>query len=130
VKVLFQAVAAAVTLVLMTAVPAAGQPRRASLTLDSIAPLRVSGRDFGTRESVLLTYIAADGTSRDVTVRAAKDGALRGGFKLRLGRCDSFTVRAAGAAGSRAVLQVERRCENTKGPPKQAPREKPKPPRG
>lgn len=126
-----RAVAAAVTLALLAALPATGaQPRRAAaLKLDSISPLMVSGRFFGARESVLLAYAGADGVTRSVRVGATKQGRFRAFFRLRLGRCDSFTVRAVGTAGSRAVLQVERDCEHAKGPPKRAPR-KPAPPGG
>lgn len=112
--------AAVAALVLALALPATGAvPRRATLQLEATAPLVVSGRHFGAGESVLLTYVASDGTSRVVGVRAARTGGFRAAFPLRLGRCDSFTVRAAGLRGSRAVLQVERGCK-TKGPPKRA----------
>jgi hypothetical protein len=120
---MFRAVAAAVTLALVATLPVAGAaPRRAALKLDSYAPLKVSGLDFGPRETVLVTYVPITGANRVLGVRATKLGRLRASFKLRLDRCDSFTVRASGSAGSRAVLQVERRCEKTKGPPKRAPR--------
>jgi hypothetical protein len=122
---MFRAVlAAAATLALVADLPAAGaQARRPALALASLAPLTISGRDFGPREVVLLTYLPSAGSSRVVGARATKQGRFRAVFKLRLGRCDSFTVRASGTRGSRAVLKVERRCEKTKGPPKRAPRE-------
>lgn len=114
--------AAAAALVLVVALPATGAaPRRAALQLESTRPLIVSGRHFGAGESVLLTYVAADETRRVVAVRATPTGSFRATFALRPGRCDSFTVRAAGLRGSRAVLQVERGCEKGKGPPKRAP---------
>jgi hypothetical protein len=112
--------AAVLTLVLAAPAPGAPSPRRALLQLESLAPLVVSGRQFGAREPVLVTYLAADATRR-VGVRAKRDGAFRASFDVRLDRCAAFTVRAAGARGSRAVLQVEPACKKGKGPPKRAP---------
>ena len=56
-------------------------------------------------------------------MRAKRDGSFAASFELRLDRCAAFTVRATGARGSRAVLQVEPACEQKKGkgPPKRAP---------
>lgn len=124
--------AAAAAVALIVALPATGavSPRRAALQLEALAPLQVSGRDFGPRELVRLRYEPAAGGVRVRTVQATRQGRLRAAFPVRLGRCQSFTVRAAGSAGSRAVLQVERSCAEAKGPPERAPREKPKPPRG
>lgn len=114
---MLRAVAAAVTLALLAASPATGaKPLRASLRLDSISPLMVSGRAFGANESVALVYVSADGTTRTVRVSSTRQGRFRAFFRLRLGRCDSFVVRATGTKGSRAVLQVERRCEKVRGP--------------
>lgn len=117
----FAAAAAPVLAALVAAMPATGAqaPRRtASLALAALAPLTVTGRSFGPRETVLLTYHAPDGSSRLISVRATRRGSFRGAFRLRVGRCDSFTVRAVGTAGSRAILQVERSCdEEGKGPP-------------
>lgn len=123
--------AVAAMLALAVVVPAtAAQPRAATLKLESAAPLRVSGKHFGSGESVLLTYRGPERAIRVVGLRATRKGAFRARFPVRLGRCDAFTVRAAGTLGSRAVLQVERRCENAKGPPKRAPRVKTKPGEG
>ncbi len=106
-------VAAAAALILVFALPAAGAPARrsAALKLETLAPLVVSGKRFGAREPVLLTYLAADQTRRVVGVRSQRNGSFRASFDLRLDRCAVFTVRAAGARGSRAVLQVESGCE-------------------
>jgi hypothetical protein len=123
-----RAAAAALALTLLLATPATGAtPRRASLELDSTAPLLISGRWFGAYEQVQLTFTGSDGSSRAVQVNATRKGRFRAFFRVRLARCDSFTVRATGTKGSRAVLQVERRCENAKGPPKRAPREPTRP---
>jgi hypothetical protein len=116
-------VAVAAVLMLVLAVPAQGasSPRRAALKLGSIAPLVISGRQFGAREPVVVTFVAADQTTRRVGVRARRDGSFSASFELRLDRCDAFTVRAAGARGSRALLQVEPACKQKgKGPPKRA----------
>ena len=118
-------VAVAAVLMLVLAIPAHGasSPRRASLKLTSVAPLVIGGKQFGAREPVVVTYIAADETTRRVGVRARRDGSFEITFELRLDRCTPFTVRAAGARGSRAVLQVEPACkekEKKKGPPKRA----------
>jgi hypothetical protein len=117
-------VAAVAVLMLVLAVPAPGasQPRRAVLKLGSLAPLVVGGKQFGSREPVLVTYVAADQTRRVVGVRSKRDGSFEASFDLRLDRCAVFTVRAAGLRGSRAVLQVEPACkQKDKGPPKRAP---------
>ena len=117
-------VAVAAVLMLVLAIPAQGasSPRRASLRLGSVAPLVIGGRQFGAREPVVVTYVAADETTRRVGVRAKRDGSFQASFDLRLDRCTAFTVRAAGARGSRAVLQVEPACkQKSKGPPKRAP---------
>ena len=116
-------VAVAAVLMLVLAIPAHGasSPRRAFLKLGSVAPLVISGKQFGAREPVVVTYIAADETTRRVGVRAKRDGSFQASFDLRLDRCTAFTVRAAGARGSRAVLQVEPACkQKSKGPPKRA----------
>lgn len=112
-------IAAAAVLVLVLALPALGAaPRRASLKLESIAPLIVRGKQFGPQEPVILTYLAGDLTRRVIGVRAKRNGNFRAAFALRLDRCAAFTVRAAGVRGSRAVLQVDPSCTNGKGPPK------------
>lgn len=129
----FAAAAAPVLAALLVAMPAAGAqaPRRAaaSLMLESPAPLTVTGRDFGARETVLLTYLATNGSSKLIGVRATRLGRFRGTFRLRVDRCDSFTVRAIGTAGSRAILQVERSCAE-KGAPGRPRGDKPKKPGG
>ena len=117
-------VAVAAVLMLVLAIPAQGasSPRRASLKLGSVAPLVIGGKQFGAREPVVLTYVAAaDELTRRVGVRAKRDGSFQAFFELRLDRCTPFTIRAAGARGSRAVLQVEPACkQKDKGPPKRA----------
>jgi hypothetical protein len=115
--------AAAAVLTLVLAFPALGAPapRGAALKLESLAPLAVSGRHFGGREPVLLTYLAADLTRRVIGVRAKRNGSFKATFGFRVDRCAGFTVRAAGLDGSRAVLQVEPSCKKRKGPPKRAP---------
>jgi hypothetical protein len=129
----FAAALAAATSALLIALPATGaQPRRApTLKLASLAPLSVTGRSFGPREGVLLILRGEGGLTRVATTRAARNGRFRASFRIRLNRCDSFTIRAAGTAGSRAVLQVERDCgDEQRGPRERAPREKRKPGRG
>ena len=116
--------ASAVLMMLVLAIPAQGasSPRRASLKLGTVAPLTIVGMQFGAREPVVVTYLAADETTRRVGVRAKRDGSFEASFDLRLDRCAAFTVRAAGARGSRAVLQVDPACKQKgKGPPKRAP---------
>jgi hypothetical protein len=122
----FAAAAAAVLAALVVVLPASGgqAPRRPALQLVSLAPLAVTGRNFAPRETALVTYQAVDGSSRLVSARATRSGRFRAVFRLRVGRCDSFTVRAIGTAGSRAILQVERNCDGRRrGPPKRAPKE-------
>lgn len=113
--------AAAAVLALVLALPAlAAPPRRAALKLESLAPLAVSGRNFGAREPVILTYVAADLTRRVVGVRATQKGSFRHEFDLRVDRCAGLIIRAVGLRGSRAVLQVEPRCKKRGGPYKRA----------
>ena len=115
-----RAVVAAV-LVLVIALPAmAASPRRAALTLESLAPLVVTGKHFGDREPVILTYLAADLTRRVSAVRSTRRGSFRSTFGFRVERCDAFTVRAIGLHGSRAVLQVDPSCKKRGGPSKRA----------
>lgn len=116
-----RSVAAAVA-TLVLALPALGAPvpRRAALKLESLVPLTVSGRHFGAREPVLLTYLAAERPRRVVGVRARRNGSFTASFDVLPGRCDVFTVRAAGLRGSRAVLQVEPACRNRRSPPERA----------
>lgn len=114
--------AAAAVLVLVLALPAlAAPPRRAALKLDALVPLTVSGRNFGAREPVILTYLAAGLTRRVAGVRSTRKGVFRHAFGFGVGRCDAFTIRAVGVRGSRAVLQVDPRCRKRGGPPKRAP---------
>jgi hypothetical protein len=127
---LARAVTAALTpllALLLAVLPASGAaPRTAVLKLQALAPLTVAGHSFGPRERVLLLFAGPNDARSVASIRATKLGRFRVEFRRRVARCDSFTVRAVGTAGSRAVLQVERRCGKTKGPPKQALREQPK----
>ena len=116
--------ACAVLTMLVLAVPGPGasSPRRASLKLGSVAPLTIGGTQFGARELVVVTYVAAAEPTRRVGVRATRNSSFEASFDLRLDGCAAFTVRAAGARGSRAVLQVAPACKQKgKGPPKRAP---------
>ena len=109
-------------LMLVLAVPAQGAShRRASLKLESLAPLVVRGTQFGFRERVVVTYLGSDQTTRTVGASSDRNGRFEALFDVRLDRCTSFTVRASGTRGSRAVLQVEPACKQKgKGPPKRA----------
>ena len=114
-------VAAAAVLVLGLALPAvAAPPRRAALKLETLAPLVVSGKHFGAREPVILTYLGSDLERRVAGVRSTRRGNFRHAFDIRLGRCAVFSVRAVGLRGSRAVLQVDPMCKKREGPPKRA----------
>lgn len=106
--------AAVVVLVLVLALPAgAAQPRRATLKLVALAPLVVEARGFGKREHVVLTA-SASASRRLLIVVARRDGSFTARFDLRLGKCAAITVRAVGARGSRAILQVEPGCDRKK----------------
>jgi hypothetical protein len=106
-----RAAAAVLAVLLLLALPAgAAQPRRATLKLAGLAPLRVDARGFGAGERVVLTASAA-GVQRMAAVVARKQGSFTAQFDLRLGRCAPLTVRAVGERGSRAVLQVHPRCD-------------------
>ena len=118
-------VAVAAVLMLVLAIPAQGasSPRRASLKLGSVAPLVIGGKQFGAREPVVVTYVAADETTRRVGVRAKRDRQLRGLLRPAPRPVHGVArVRAAGARRqprrcSRSSLPASRRC---KGPPKRA----------
>jgi hypothetical protein len=113
---------AAAVLALVLALPAvAAPPRRAALQLESLAPLAISGRNFGAREPVILHYVAADLSRRVAGVRSTRKGSFRYDFGLDVGRCEAFTIRAVGLRGSRAVLQVSPMCKKRGGQQKQAP---------
>lgn len=103
--------AAAAVIVLLLALPAAAaSPRRATLKLATLAPLVVHGRGFGKAERVVLTA-AAPNAQRTLRVVARRNGFFTARFDLRLGRCTPLAVRAVGARGSRAILQVEPGCD-------------------
>ena len=58
---------AVAVLMLVLAVPAQGaSQRRASLKLESLAPLVVRGTQFGFREPVVVTYLGSDQSTRTV----------------------------------------------------------------
>lgn len=102
--------AAAAVLVLVLALPAgAAQPRRATLKLAGLAPLVVKGHGFGKGERVVLTASASN-AQRRLGIVAHRNGSFIARFDLRLRRCTPLTVRAVGARGSRAILQVEPGC--------------------
>jgi hypothetical protein len=106
--------AAVAVLVLVLALPAAAaQPRRATLKLATLVPLVAHGQHFGKRERVVLTASSSN-ARRMLSVVARRDGAFTARFDLRLGGCASLTVRAVGARGSRATLQLEPGCDKKK----------------
>jgi hypothetical protein len=121
---------AVAVLMLVLAVPAQGaSQRRASLKLESLAPLVVRGTQFGFRERVVVTYVGSDQSTRTVGASSSRNGRFEASFDLRVDRCTAFTVRASGTRGSRAVLQVEPACDKKrKGPPERAHAIPPKPP--
>ena len=121
---------AVVVLMLVLAVPAQGaSQRRASLSLESLAPLVVRGTQFGFRERVVVTYLGSDQFTRTVGASSSRNGRFEASFDVRVDRCTAFTVRASGTRGSRAVLQVEPACDKKrKGPPERAHAIPPKPP--
>jgi hypothetical protein len=118
--------AAAVVLALLLATPSfGGKPQRASLELRSIDPVVVTGRGFGPGEPVLLTATAG-ATGRVVPLVAKRNGTFTARFRLHLGSCAPFTVRAVGTRGSRAILKVDPGCpkptRKDRGPVKAGPR--------
>jgi hypothetical protein len=103
-------VAAAAVLMLVLALPSWGaEPRRATLKLGSVAPLVVRGIGFGDGEHVAVTA-AVPGEQHIIEVEARRNGRFAARFPLRLKRCTPLTVRAIGALGSRAILQVKPGC--------------------
>ena len=74
------------------------KPGRATLNLKSMQPVVVSGRGFGSGESVRVSGI---GTKR---VRASTAGAFTVNLGRGADRCNGFTLVAVGSNGSRASL--------------------------
>ena len=110
-----RAVAAAVLVLLLALPAAAAQRQRATLKLASLAPLVVTGDGFARRERVVLTASAP--SAQRMVALVARNGAFTARFDLRVGPCAPLTVRAVGAAGSRAILQVEPGCRKRPGEP-------------
>ncbi|MGZ8782208.1 MAG: hypothetical protein ACXWZB_01780 [Gaiellaceae bacterium] len=102
-------------LVLVLALPAWGAPpRRATLKLVAQAPLVVRGHGFGPGERGVLVAIGP-ARSQAKVARATRNGSFLAAFpRIRLRRCDELTVRATGAAGSRATLQRHPDCKERK----------------
>lgn len=93
----------------------AAPPRRATLELGSVTPLVVHGVGFGRAERVAV-IASYPGAQQIVNVTARQNGRFRAAFTLAVKRCTRLTVRAVGAKGSRAVLQVEPGCRPDKEP--------------
>jgi hypothetical protein len=95
----------------------AAPPRRATLKLESVAPLVVHGVGFGRAEriAVIASY---PGAQQIVNVTARPSGRFKAAFTLVVGRCAPLTVRAVGGQGSRAVLQVDPGCTRPKRKPR------------
>jgi hypothetical protein len=106
-----RAYAAAVLVLVLVLPAAAAPPRRATLTLGTLAPLVVHGGGFGNEERVVLTA-STPSLQRKLGVVARRKGSFTARFDLRLKRCTSLTVRAVGVLGSRAILQVEPGCDD------------------
>jgi hypothetical protein len=88
----------------------AAPPRRATLELASLTPLVVQGTSFGRAEPVAV-IASYPGAQQIVNVTAHRNGRFRVNFTLVVKRCTPLTVRAIGARGSRAVLQVDPGCK-------------------
>ena len=87
------------------------QPRRASLELWALSPLVVRGSGFGAGEQVLLSATTPR-TERAVSVVARRNGSFRALFRHQVRRCELLAVRAVGARGSRAILQLLPECRD------------------
>ena len=111
-----RAAAAAVLMLVLVLPAAAAQPKRATLKLMGLTPLVVQGRGFGKAERVVLTA-SAPSVRRMLGVDARRNGSFTARFDVRLGRCTPLTVRAVGALGSRAVLQLEPGCNDRRRRP-------------
>lgn len=82
---------------------AAATPR---LTLTALKPPTVDGSSFANGEYVTITLRGLPGGTRVRHRRTGPAGTFRVVFrKAKAGRCDGFTVRATGDAGSRATLR-------------------------
>jgi hypothetical protein len=86
--------------------PARQATARARLSLKALDPPTVEGRGFAPRERVRLALQGLRGGTRVRHRRASADGTFRVAFaRARAGRCDAFSVRARGQAGSRAMVR-------------------------
>jgi hypothetical protein len=75
------------------------------LAVMDLAPLTVRGSSFKPRERVTVTL--SGGQSDRLRLRATRKGAFVISFDVPIVRCHPLTVRAFGAAGSRAMRQVQ-----------------------
>jgi hypothetical protein len=91
------------------AVPAAQSGTVPKLRLVTVQPLVIRGESFRPQERVVVTAMTPSGAKR-VVVRATSRGRFGATFELRNQPCgDAFAVRALGARGSRAWVEVPSR---------------------
>jgi hypothetical protein len=90
--------------VAVVATPALGAGSCAKLALADTSPLTVKGTRFQAGERVKLVVSQSVSLSR--LVRAGTRGGFTAKFTVNLGRCDPLLVRAIGARGSRATVDL------------------------
>jgi hypothetical protein len=90
--------------VAVVATPALGAGSCAKLAVVDSAPLTVQGTRFQAGERVKLVVSRSASLSR--FVRAGARGGFTAIFTVSLSRCDPLLVRAIGARGSRATIDL------------------------
>jgi hypothetical protein len=93
----------------------AATPRRATLKLESVSPLVVRGLGFGRSERVAI--VANQPGMQQIVSITARRGRFTATFTQTFDRCAALTVRAIGAQGSRAILQLKPGCERPRDEP-------------
>lgn len=90
--------------VAIVAAPALGAGNCGKLSLVDTAPLTVKGSRFKAGERVKLVVSGSASLSR--IVRAGPGGGFAVVFKAAFDRCDPLLIRATGARGSRATIDL------------------------
>jgi hypothetical protein len=92
----------------MAAPASSAQTERARIRTVDLAPVTVRGTGFHSGERVSVTVSAKASSTKIVAATAV--GTWRVVFKRRLASCQAYSIRAVGAAGSRAFVKVTPMC--------------------
>lgn len=84
----------------------------ARLAVPDTAPLTVLGTHFKPHEHVRLSVVTSAGAGTRTLTAGEAGGFLTRFSAITLGTCASYTVRATGSLGSRAMIRVVPECAN------------------